>query len=132
MAVFGEIDLGEGRKHLVPVRTPRDWVTVIPGREPFNLADVYVLSGELPAHTEVLRSIQADPTDTASWGLSFTGVMEALDKAPQSHAKGRTGEPWAPVWALAMIVAGLALMAFGWMLNEPVAQLIYGSIHAKP
>lgn len=105
---------------------------IVPGHEPFNLADVYVLSHEIPSHDEVLRSIQADPTDTASWGLSFTGVMEVLEKAPQSHAKGRTGEPWAPAWAIAMIFAGLVLMAIGWMLNEPVAQLIYGSIHAKP
>lgn len=73
-----------------------------------------------------------DLTVVSSDGLSFTGVMEVLENQPQSHAKGRTGEPWAPVWAIAMIFAGLVLMAFGWMLNEPVAQLIYGSIHAQP
>jgi hypothetical protein len=104
---------------------------VVPGYESFNLTDVYVLSQEIPPHSEVMRSITVSATDTSSWGLSFTGVMEALDKSPQSHAKTRTGVPGVPVWALAMIVAGLALMAFGWLLNDPITHLIYGAIHAK-
>jgi len=104
---------------------------VVPGYEPFNLTDVYVLSGELPSHTEVLRQIEVSPIDTSSWGLSFTGVMEALDKAPQSHAKGRTDVPGIPVWALVLIFAGLVLMAIGWLLNEPVAWFIYRLIHGS-
>jgi len=63
--------------------------------------------------------------------LSFTGVMEVLEKAPQSHAAGRTGAPGAPVWALVAIFAGLVLMAFGWVLNDPITHFIYGAIHAK-
>jgi len=104
---------------------------VIPGPEPFTLEDAYVISGALPDHHDVMRSITVDPCNTSSWGLSFTGVMEALEKAPQSHAEGRTDAPGAPVWAIAMIFAGLVLMAIGWLLNDPIAQLIYGSIHAK-
>jgi hypothetical protein len=103
---------------------------VIPGYEPFNLTDVYVLSQEIPPHAEVMRSITVSATDTSSWGLSWTGVMDAFDKAPQSHAKDRTGEPWVPVWALALILAGLVLMAVGWLLNDPITQWIYGALHA--
>jgi hypothetical protein len=113
---MGEITYPDGYRVLVPQPI-----------RPFNLSDAYVLSGALPSHDEVLRSI----TDTSEWGLSFTGVMDALDKAPQSHAEGRTGEPAAPVWAIAMIFAGLVLMAIGWLLNDPITQLIYGAIHAK-
>lgn len=102
-----------------------------PPVESFNLSDAYVISEVLPSHDEVMRSITVSSGDTSSWGLSFTGVMDVIGKAPQSHAKGRTGQPWAPVWAVAMIFAGLVLMGFGWMLNDPIAQLIYGAIHAK-
>ena len=104
---------------------------VIPGHEPFTLADVYVISGAIPPHDEVLRSIVVQPTDVGDWGLTFTGVMEALENQPQSHAKRRTDVPGVPVWALAMIFAGLVLMAFGWMLNDPITHLIYGAIHAN-
>jgi hypothetical protein len=104
---------------------------VIPGYEPFNLADAYVLSHEIPPHTEVMRSITVSPTDTSEWGLSWTGVMNAIEEAPQSHAKGRTGAPWVPVWTLVVIFAGLVLIAFGWVLNDPITHLIYGAIHAN-
>jgi hypothetical protein len=104
---------------------------VIPGREPFNLTDVYVLSQEIPPHAEVMRSVPADPTDTSTWGLTFTGVMDAIEKGPQSHAEGRTGVPGVPVWALGMVFAGLVLMAIGFLLNEPVSMLIYTMIHGS-
>lgn len=104
---------------------------VVPGYEPFNLTDVYVLSGEIQPHAEVMRTIPVDPTDTASWGLSWTGVMDAIEKAPQSHAEARSARPPVPVWPVAMIVAGLALMAIGWMLNGPVSLLIYALIHGS-
>lgn len=71
------------------------------------------------------------PEDTLGGGLSFTGVMEAFDKAPQSHAKGRMDGSGVPVWGVALIVLGLALMAFGWLLNDPVSLLIYTAIHGS-
>ena len=102
---------------------------VVPGYEPFNLEDAYVISDALPAHTEVMRSITVSPTDTSEWGLSWTGVMGAFDKGPQTSHKTRTDVPGVPVWGVALIVLGLALMAFGWLLNGPVSLLIYTAIH---
>lgn len=109
----------------------RNLPPVVPGPESFNLNDVYVLSGAIPSHDEVMRSVVVSPIDTGSWGLSFTGVMEAFDNQPQSHAKGRTATPGAPVWAIAVIFLGLVLMAFGWLLNGPVSSLIYTAIHGS-
>ena len=104
---------------------------VVPGYESFSLSDAYVLSGALPSHDEVMQSITVDACDTSAWGLSWTGVMEAFDKGPQTSHKARTGAPGVPVWGVALIVLGLTLMAFGWLLNEPVSLLIYTAIHGS-
>lgn len=81
------------------------------------ISDAYVFdSQELPSHDDA---------------LSFTGVMEAIEKGPQSHAKPRSAGPGVPLWAVALIVAGLALMAFGWLMNDEVSLTIYMMIHGS-
>lgn len=81
------------------------------------LSDFYINdSQEIPPHDDA---------------LSFTGVMDAFDKAPQSHAEARSSRPGVPLWAVALIIAGLALMAVGWLMNEPVSILIYTMIHGS-
>lgn len=103
-------------------------VPVIPGNETFNLGDVYVLSGAIPPHTEVLRSIPVDPTDTSTW-LSFTGVMDAISEGPENDAKGRADVPGAPLWAIVCVFVGLVLIGIGltWRMAGPfVWSLIHG------
>ena len=88
------------------------------------------ISQEIPARRGRRRSGNRPDQQLTAWGLSFTGVMDAIEKGPQSHAKGQTDAPWVPAWALLRIFAGLVLMAVGWLLNDPVSHLIYGVIHA--
>jgi len=74
---------------------------------------VYVHQAEERA-LDFLRRTAPDPlpTDTASWGMSWTGVMEAISEGPQSHAGERKGGGRVPVWALACLFAGLVLIGF--------------------
>jgi hypothetical protein len=76
-----------------------------------------------PAETP--RFLEVPPADI----VTVSGVVRAFDKEPQSHAKGRTSLPRVPVGAVALIVLGLTLMAIGFLMNEPLAWLIYGVIH---
>jgi len=64
-------------------------------------------------------------------GLTWTGVMDAFAEAPQTHAEARSARPPVPVWPVALILLGLVLMAFGWLLNEPISLLIYTAIHGS-
>lgn len=99
-------------------------VPVIPGHEPFSLADAYVLSGPIsPPHT-YLTDAATPPVDTLEGGLSWTGVMEALDNHPQSHAKGRRDDPRVPVWSLVVLFVGLVLTAVA-MVGLSYAHLIH-------
>lgn len=52
------------------------------------------------------------PTDTASWGMSWTGVMDAISEGPQSHAGERKGGGRVPVWTLLCLFVGLVLIGF--------------------
>jgi hypothetical protein len=96
-------------------------VPVVPG--PYRLEDTYVISRDLPppvtqpvpedGRLQVMRPRwKADPlpTDTASWGLSFTGVMDAFSEPPQSHRKRRSRVRPIPVWTLVVIFLGLVLV----------------------
>lgn len=101
--------------------------------------DAFVFTGELPVR-DVRNSqrivwedgTQIDvprpvPTDTAEWGLSWTGVMEALNNHPQSHAKGRNTDRRVPVRYVVLVVVGLALMGVG-MSAQILAPLIWAVI----
>jgi len=61
--------------------------------------------------------------------LSLTGVIDAVQSGPQSHAAGRSLVPRVPVGPMVLIVAGLALMGLGLMMNAQVSWLIYNLIH---
>lgn len=106
---------------------PAPFVPVISGPEPFSLSDAYVLSGQLPSHTEVMSAAPIDPSSTDAWGLSFTGVMDAFVEPPQSHAKGRIRPTRVPVWALVLVFAGLALIGTSlslWFMILPALEVI--------
>jgi hypothetical protein len=92
----------------------------------FRLEDAYVFTGEIPPPTVVQAYIP--PVDTLGDGLSWTGVMNALDKGPEMPAERPSRVPRVPVWSVACVFSGSVLMAVGWMLNEPVARLIWEAI----
>jgi hypothetical protein len=71
-------------------------------------------------------SMPIPPSD----GLTMTGVIRAINEAPQSHAKRRNGDPWVPMWTLVLIFAGGVLAALGLVFQDPVARLIWEAIHA--
>jgi hypothetical protein len=96
------------------------YLPVIPGPEPFSLSDTYILSGVVPTHEEVMASIEV-PDEWLSW----TGVMDAIEKAPESHAKGRAGRTPVPVRYVVMVFLGLVLMGIG-LAREPIALILWG------
>lgn len=64
--------------------------------------------------------------DTLAGGLTWTGVMRAIEEAPESHAEPRSGVPRVPVWSVASVFLGLVLMAVGFVLNAEVAAFVWG------
>lgn len=58
-------------------------------------------------------------------GLSFTGVMRAIEKGPEDISEARSP---IPAWTLVAVMAGSVLMALGWMLNGPVSRMMYEAI----
>ena len=103
----------------------KSFVPVIPGPEPFTLSDVYVLSGVVPTHEEVMASIEVDPTEP--W-LSFTGVMDAITEAPETHAEARADHPPVPVRYVLLVFLGLVLMGIG-LVREWLGLWIWAVIH---
>lgn len=105
----------------------------------YDLADAYVFTGEIPPPESYRVGVDyaypqatvysSHPDDTLTGALSMTGVIRAIEKAPQSHAKGRGDRPAIPVWTLAIIMLGVVLMAIGFLLNESIAWAIYRMIH---
>lgn len=85
-------------------RTP--FVPVVPGHEPFSLSDAYVLSGAIPPPEAYLS-----PADTLDGGLSWTGIMDALEKTPRSHAETRDTDGAVPVRYVVFLFLGLVLTA---------------------
>lgn len=57
-------------------------------------------------------------------GPAATSVMEApqIAVAPRNRA-GRI-----PAWSVVSIASGAVLVALGWILNEPVSQLVFEAI----
>lgn len=90
---------------------------VVPG---YRLEDSYIITQDIPPPASV--------HDTLDGSLSWTGVMDAFVEVPQSHAKGRTARGPMPVWPVVLIMAGLVLMAIGFLLNGPVSLLVHGVI----
>jgi hypothetical protein len=70
------------------------------------------------------QDIPPTPAVTTVDGLTWTGVMEAIQKP----AERRTAVPRVPVWALAAIVWGIALIGLGLCLNQPVSILIWEAL----
>lgn len=120
---------------------------VVPG---YRLEDSYIITQDIPppsmlpvgeiqledgqtmiiAQPQLLPNggWQTLPSDTLDGSLSWTGVMDAFVEVPQSHAKGRTARGPMPVWPVVLILAGLVLMAIGFLLNGPVSLLVHGVI----
>lgn len=67
--------------------------------------------------------------DSQDIPLSMTGVMEALEKAPQSHAGRRTMFADTPVWAVTCLWAGIVLVALGLLLTDQVAWVVWSWLH---
>lgn len=109
---------------------------VVPG--PFDDAPTMMMVGEITCsdgHTVLVpQPVEWTRIETRiaqHMGLSFTGVMDAIEKGPQTHAERRSARPPMPVWPVVLIVAGLALVAFGLLMNGPVSMLIYMMIHGR-
>ena len=109
----------------------RNCLNTCPDRDPMVPSLMMFGEIELPDGTryiypaETPRFVQVPPVDI----VTVSGVVRAFDKEPQSHAKGRTSLPRVPVGAVALIMLGLALMAVGFLMNEPLAWFIFGVIH---
>ena len=77
---------------------------------------------QVDATTVVLRPVPR--TDA----LTVTGVMRAVEKGPSSVVERPSRVPRVPVWSLASIVSGAVLMAIGWLMNDPVARMVFEAI----
>ena len=60
---------------------------------------------------------------------TVTGVIRALGRGPESHRDVRTGIPRVPVWSVACVFLGSVLMGCGFLMNQPVAHMVYEVIH---
>lgn len=116
----GEIIYPDGRKVLVPQPTTfEQWPPVVRGR--YTGEDTEVLTVVIPREPEA--------EDTLAGGLSWTGVIEAIEKGPESHAEPRTWRGPVPVWPMVLVFLGAVLMAFGFVLNEPVSRALWALLH---
>lgn len=61
--------------------------------------------------------------------VTMTGVIRALDKHPESHRAPSAGIPRVPAWALASVFFGAVLIGVGFLMNQPVAHLVYWMLH---
>lgn len=93
---------------------PQPSVPVVPGDlHDFSLGDAYVISQPIPRPEEL-------PVDVLEGGLSWTGVMRAIEKGPQSHAEGRNPDGRVPVRYVVLVFVGLLLTGLGlvgWWLS---------------
>lgn len=104
----------------------KSYVPVVPGdlhdfRGEIRLEDAYVVSQDVsvlqPHVVTYLTDAETPPRDVLEGGLSWTGVMEAVGKGPQSHAEGRNHDGRVPVRYvvlvfLGLVLTGLALVGF--------------------
>lgn len=63
---------------------------------------------------------------TSGWDVVRRALVTPTAEYP---VEPRALVPRVPVWSLVSIVSGLTLVAVGWLLNDPVSQLIWGMIH---
>jgi hypothetical protein len=95
-------------------------IPVIPGDIGLP-TDAYIYTGPIPDHATVQAYVPT--TDTLAGGLSWTGVMDAIEKGPQSHAEASAADRGMPVWALACVFGGLVLMALAMVMLTVVIPL---------
>jgi hypothetical protein len=100
-----------------------------------NTTTIYVSTNARPCAScgQALRCLNTCPDSSLQFRpddvTTVTGVIRALNKAPQTHADARTGIPRVPVWSVACVFLGSVLMGFGFLMNQPVAQAVYEVIH---
>jgi len=103
---------------------PHTYVPVVPGdlhdfRGDVRLSDAYVISQDVSAiqlearARGYLTDAETPRVDVLDGGLSWTGVMDALQKHPQSHAKGRNDDPRVPMRYVVLVFVGLLLTGLG-------------------
>lgn len=102
--------------------TPNDW----------QLQDAYVLTGEIPDYTLYthfepdttvpVTDVAAHPADY----VTMTGIMDALEKAPETHAAPRARYPR---WAVTSVAVGGLMAVLGIGLANPIAQAVWSLIH---
>lgn len=97
---------------------------------PFRFDEAYVLSQDISAlqaevtalgyvqDTVPVVDLRAHPADY----VTMTGVFEALEKGPQSHAERRNRDGRVPVWALVclfvgFVLVGLSMVGYAFMQN---------------
>lgn len=61
-------------------------------------------------------------------GLTMTGVIRAV-QASQIDAEARTGEPWAPTWAVVVAFLGIVLIGVA-VARNPIALMIWSWLNA--
>lgn len=95
-------------------------VPVVPGHIGLP-TDAYVISQ--PIIPPEVVAAYTPSVDTLDGGLSWTGVIHALEEAPQSHAERRTGAGGGSGWAVACVFAGLVLIGLSLFLGFVVLPL---------
>jgi hypothetical protein len=64
--------------------------------------------------------LSAHPADY----VTMTGLLDAISEGPQSHAYRRVAGGWDMVVYMALILAGLVLMAIGWVFNAQTVAML--------
>lgn len=72
--------------------------------------------------------VKADPRDY----VTMTGVLEAFENQPQSHAEGSGRSGRMPVWPIACVFVGLVLAAFGLVFNDETTRFVWSLITGEP
>lgn len=91
--------------------------------------DAYIFTGPIPPPTMWLMGEIDDTTQVIPQpvhvDLSITGVMRAIDKGAEMPVERPSVVPRVPVWAVASVALGMVLMAFGLVLQDPLAMAVY-------
>lgn len=89
-------------------------------------AYVYMEDGSLT--TIPVVDVRQHPADY----VTMTGVLEAFENQPQSHADRSARPALMPVWPVACVFVGLILVALGLVFNSQTTRFVWSLITGEP
>lgn len=81
----------------------------------------YVYMEDGSGVTVPVIDLAAHPADY----VTMAGVIEALEKGPESHAAGPAGHGWYMFTSMLLVFVGAVLMAFGWIFNDATSRFVW-------